>query len=103
MICQLSGRDLMLILTHIFVFHVPFCYGSTSISSVQNLAAVFDTMFWKNKTWVHCLVTAFQRINVFGAVHWTPGKSALKYIIPAKEILRQRNFLIKFFQSMIGL
>ena len=44
-------RGAQLILTHIFVFHEPFCDGSTSISSVQNLAAVSGTMFWKNKSW----------------------------------------------------
>lgn len=41
----LVRRELVLILTHILVFHVRFCDGSTSISSVQNLAAVSGTMF----------------------------------------------------------
>lgn len=38
-------RELVLILTHIFVFHVPFCDGSTSVSFVQNLAAVSGNMY----------------------------------------------------------
>ena len=81
----------------------------------MNLFVMDPPPFLLSRTWLLFPVLCSGRTKVgpvsgysipteqFSAVHWTPGKSALKYFIPAKEMLRLRNFLIKFFHFMIGL